>query len=84
MRVARARAAEEEALHRTVTDEHIAMTAILDNTSQVHCNQYMIDLDPKQYDAKVKVVLGLTGAKKISDVSRATALPPAAALRGRV
>jgi len=36
----------EHSRARTVTDEHIHMTAILDNTSQVHCNQYMIDLNP--------------------------------------
>ncbi len=34
---------------RTMTTEHIHLTAILDNTSQVHCNQHMIDLNPKQY-----------------------------------
>ena len=32
-----------------MTDEHIALTGILDNTSQVHCNQFMIDQNPKQY-----------------------------------
>ena len=34
------------------------MTAILDNTSQVHCNQYMIDLNPKQYVGGKLIVFG--------------------------
>lgn len=48
----------EHSRGRTVTDEHIAMTAILDNTSQVHCNQFMIDLDPKQYVGGQLIVFG--------------------------
>ena len=48
----------EHSRGRTVTDEHISMTAILDNTSQVHCNQYMIDLDPKQYVGGQLIVFG--------------------------
>src|SRR5207244_4442466 len=32
---------------RVVTTEHIALTAMLDNTSQVHSNQFMIDQDPE-------------------------------------
>jgi 2-methylfumaryl-CoA hydratase len=43
---------------RTVTDEHIAMTAILDNTSQVHCNQYMIDRDPERYAGGKLIIFG--------------------------
>ena len=43
---------------RTVTDEHIHLTAILDNTSQVHCNQFMIDLNPKQYVGGRLIVFG--------------------------
>jgi len=39
----------EHSRGRTMTDEHIHLTAMLDNTSQVHCNQHMIDLDPKRY-----------------------------------
>jgi len=35
-----------------------SMTAILDNTSQVHCNQYMIDLDPEQYVGGQLIVFG--------------------------
>ena len=43
---------------RTVTDEHIHLTGILDNTSQVHCNQHMIDLDPKQYLGGELIIFG--------------------------
>jgi 2-methylfumaryl-CoA hydratase len=48
----------EHSRGRTITSEHIAMTAILDNTSQVHCNQYMIDLNPKQYVGGELIVFG--------------------------
>ncbi len=48
----------EHSRGRTITDEHIAMTAILDNTSQVHCNQYMVDLNPKQYVGGKLIVFG--------------------------
>jgi 2-methylfumaryl-CoA hydratase len=48
----------EHSRGRTITDEHISMTAVLDNTSQVHCNQYMIDLNPKQYVGGKLIVFG--------------------------
>jgi 2-methylfumaryl-CoA hydratase len=48
----------EHSRGRTVTDEHIHMTAILDNTSQVHCNQFMIDVDPAQYVGGKLIVFG--------------------------
>ena len=48
----------EHSRGRTVTDEHIHLTAVLDNTSQVHCNQYMIDLDPEQYVGGRLIVFG--------------------------
>jgi len=48
----------EHSRGRTITSEHIALTAILDNTSQVHCNQYMIDLDPSQYVGGQLIVYG--------------------------
>jgi len=48
----------EHSRGRTVTDEHIHLTAMLDNTSQVHCNQYMIDLDPKQYVGGRLIIFG--------------------------
>ncbi len=43
---------------RTMTSEHIHLTAILDNTSQVHCNQFMIDLNPKQYVGGKLIIFG--------------------------
>lgn len=48
----------EHSRGRTMTSEHIHLTAILDNTSQVHCNQYMIDLDPKQYVGGELIIFG--------------------------
>jgi 2-methylfumaryl-CoA hydratase len=48
----------EHSRGRTMTDEHIHLTAMLDNTSQVHCNQYMIDLDPKRYVGGELIIFG--------------------------
>jgi 2-methylfumaryl-CoA hydratase len=48
----------EHSRGRTMTSEHIHLTAVLDNTSQVHCNQYMIDLDPKQYVGGQLIIFG--------------------------
>ncbi len=48
----------EHSRGRTVTEEHIHLTGILDNTSQVHCNQHMIDLDPSQYLGGELVIFG--------------------------
>jgi 2-methylfumaryl-CoA hydratase len=48
----------EHSRGRTMTDEHIHLTAVLDNTSQVHCNQYMIDLDPTQYVGGRLIIFG--------------------------
>jgi 2-methylfumaryl-CoA hydratase len=48
----------EHSRARTMTEEHIALTGILDNTSQVHCNQHMIDLDPKQYVGGRLIIFG--------------------------
>ena len=48
----------EHSRGRTITDEHIHLTAVLDNTSQVHCNQLMIDLDPEQYVGGRLIVFG--------------------------
>lgn len=39
----------EHSRGRVVTDEHISLTGKLDNTSQVHCNQYLIDANPGKY-----------------------------------
>jgi 2-methylfumaryl-CoA hydratase len=41
-----------------VTDEHIHLTGILDNTSQVHCNQHMVDLDPARYLGGELIIFG--------------------------
>jgi 2-methylfumaryl-CoA hydratase len=43
---------------RVITAEHIALTAMLDNTSQVHCNQYMIDQQPEKYLGGQLIVYG--------------------------
>jgi 2-methylfumaryl-CoA hydratase len=43
---------------RLVTTEHIALTCVLDNTSQVHCNQYMIDQNPERYLGGQLIVYG--------------------------
>ncbi len=39
----------EHSRGRVITDEHVALTAKLDNTSQVHCNQFLIDSNPGKY-----------------------------------
>ena len=48
----------EHSRGRTMTAEHIALTAMLDNTSQVHCNQYLIDQNPKRYLGGQLIVYG--------------------------
>jgi 2-methylfumaryl-CoA hydratase len=48
----------EHSRGRTMTDEHIHLTAMLDNTSQVHCNQFMIDLDPERYVGGELIIFG--------------------------
>jgi 2-methylfumaryl-CoA hydratase len=48
----------EHSRGRTITDEHIHLTAVLDNTSQVHCNQFMIDRNPKQYVGGQLIIFG--------------------------
>ncbi len=48
----------EHSRGRTVTDEHIHLTGILDNTSQVHCNQFMIGLNPDRYVGGELIVFG--------------------------
>jgi 2-methylfumaryl-CoA hydratase len=48
----------EHSRGRTVTDEHISLTGILDNTSQVHCNQFMIDLAPDRYVGGQLIIFG--------------------------
>jgi 2-methylfumaryl-CoA hydratase len=48
----------EHSRGRVVTDEHISLTGKLDNTSQVHCNQYLIDRNPKKYIGGKLLVYG--------------------------
>jgi 2-methylfumaryl-CoA hydratase len=48
----------EHSRGRTMTSEHIALTAMLDNTSQVHCNQHMIDRDPERYIGGRLIIYG--------------------------
>lgn len=48
----------EHSRGRTMTSEHIALTAMLDNTSQVHCNQHMIDQNPERYVGGKLIVFG--------------------------
>ena len=48
----------EHSRARTMTDEHISLTGVLDNTSQVHCNQQMIDRDPAQYVGGQLIIFG--------------------------
>jgi len=43
---------------RVMTDEHIALTAVLDNTSQVHCNQFLIDQNPEKYIGGRLIIFG--------------------------
>jgi acyl dehydratase len=43
---------------RVVTTDHVMLTGMLDNTSQVHCNQWMIDQDPERYLGGQLIVFG--------------------------
>jgi 2-methylfumaryl-CoA hydratase len=43
---------------RVVTTDHIMLTGVLDNTSQVHCNQWMIDQQPERYLGGQLIVWG--------------------------
>jgi 2-methylfumaryl-CoA hydratase len=48
----------EHSRGRVMTAEHVALTAMLDNTSQVHCNQFMIDQNPDKYIGGQLIVFG--------------------------
>lgn len=48
----------EHSRGRVMTTEHVALTAMLDNTSQVHCNQFMIDQNPERYVGGQLIVFG--------------------------
>jgi 2-methylfumaryl-CoA hydratase len=43
---------------RVVTTEHILLTGMLDNTSQVHCNQWMVESEPERYVGGQLIVYG--------------------------
>jgi 2-methylfumaryl-CoA hydratase len=43
---------------RVITTDHIMLTGVLDNTSQVHCNQWMIDQDPERFVGGQLIVFG--------------------------
>jgi 2-methylfumaryl-CoA hydratase len=43
---------------RVVTTDHIMLTGMLDNTSQVHCNQWMIDQEPDRFLGGQLIVYG--------------------------
>ncbi len=48
----------EHSRGRVITTEHVALTAMLDNTSQVHCNQFLIDQNPEKYIGGQLIVYG--------------------------
>jgi len=48
----------EHSRGRTVTTAHMEWTAMLDNTSQVHSNQYLIDQNPQKYIGGQLIVYG--------------------------
>lgn len=48
----------EHSRGRVITSDHIGLTGMLDNTSQVHCNQWMIDQDPERFLGGKLVVYG--------------------------
>lgn len=48
----------EHSRGRTVTTAHMELTAMLDNTSQVHSNQYLIDQNPQKYIGGQLIVYG--------------------------
>ncbi|MCW5889409.1 MAG: MaoC family dehydratase N-terminal domain-containing protein [bacterium] len=48
----------EHSRGRVVTTDHIMLTGILDNTSQVHCNQWMVEQEPDRYVGGQLIVFG--------------------------
>ncbi len=48
----------EHSRGRVVTTDHIMLTGMLDNTSQVHCNQWMIDQQPDRFVGGQLIVFG--------------------------
>jgi len=48
----------EHSRGRTMTTEHIALTAMSDNTSQVHSNQHLIDQSPERFIGGQLIIYG--------------------------
>lgn len=48
----------EHSRGRTVTTAHMELTAMLDNTAQVHSNQYLIEQNPQKYIGGQLIVYG--------------------------
>jgi 2-methylfumaryl-CoA hydratase len=48
----------EHSRGRVITTDHIMLTGILDNTSQVHCNQWMVQQQPERYVGGQLIVFG--------------------------
>jgi 2-methylfumaryl-CoA hydratase len=48
----------EHSRGRLMTTEHIMLTGILDNTSQVHCNQWMVSQNPERFIGGQLIVYG--------------------------
>jgi 2-methylfumaryl-CoA hydratase len=48
----------EHSRGRVMTTEHVALTGMLDNTSQVHSNQFMIDQNPERYVGGQLIIYG--------------------------
>jgi 2-methylfumaryl-CoA hydratase len=48
----------EHSRGRVITSDHIMLTGILDNTSQVHCNLWMVQQNPERYVGGQLIVFG--------------------------
>ncbi len=48
----------EHSRGRVVLTDHVMLTGILDNTSQVHCNQWMVSQDPERFVGGQLIVFG--------------------------
>jgi len=48
----------EHSRGRVITTDHIMLTGILDNTSQVHCNLWMVEQQPERYVGGQLIVFG--------------------------
>ena len=43
---------------RVITIEHVSLTGMLDNTAQVHCNQWMVEQEPERFIGGQLIVYG--------------------------